>query len=72
MAIDTLSKRASALLEGIVWPSGTIDASERAAAAWLYNGNSFAPAVTIGMVDLGEIILGFTRMGTDGPTLGGM
>ncbi|MHA2064958.1 MAG: hypothetical protein ACXABY_11340 [Candidatus Thorarchaeota archaeon] len=48
MAIDSKSKRMSALLEGLVLPSGTIDAAERAATAWLYNGNTFPEVVVTG------------------------
>lgn len=69
--IDTQSKRMSALLEGLVLPLGALDAAERAAAAWLYNGNWFflpsAELSSYAAIRVGPI----SSMG-DGPTIGGM
>lgn len=51
MALDTAQKRYSALAITQVWrtpgvyPTGTIDAGERLAIAWLYSGNSIAEII---------------------------
>jgi hypothetical protein len=51
MAIDTQSKRASAVAHGRIWlrgrvtPSGLIDAEERMAICCTYNGNALSGPV---------------------------
>ena len=71
MALDTKSKRMSALLEGCVLASGAITAAERAAEAWEYNGNTFpAPAAAISFGP--DIIVGLNQMGQQGPSIGSM
>lgn len=53
MALDTASKRFSAIHHGIPWrglgyfPTGTIDASERLGLLWLYSGISASAPVTV-------------------------
>jgi hypothetical protein len=71
MAIDTQSKRMSALLEGLVFPTGTIDAAARLAAAWLYNGGTL-PAPSSGGGDTDNILVGYINNMGAGPTIGGM
>ena len=41
MALDTKAKRGSALLEGMITPSGSVNARERATITWIYGGNAF-------------------------------
>jgi hypothetical protein len=71
MAIDSASKRAAVLMEGIVIPSGTIDAQERAAATWIYGGNDFPSSISASGFYPTPIILGYNPMDSGGPTIGG-
>lgn len=71
MAINTQSKRMSALLEGLVLASGAIDAAERAAEAWEYNGNTFAALTAVSVLNA-DIIVGLNQMGQQGPSIGSM
>ena len=72
MALDTQSKRMSALLEGFEWPAGAIGAAERAAIAWQYNGNAFPAPAAGGVGYSPDIIVGLNQMGQQGPSIGSM
>jgi len=71
MAIDSESKRASALMEGIVIPSGMIGAAERASVTWIYNGNEFPSLISSSGFYPTPIILGYNPIDSGGPTVGG-
>ena len=67
MAIDTAAKRLSMMNTTLPWrgvmvkPSGTVDAAERAAFMYLYNGIAFGAAavITDNRTASGRIIMAF-------------